>query len=128
AKVTSWLKERKYDVAFCYSSPMAEYVRGTRALGKKMARVMDFVDVDSDKWRQYAEHTKQPMRTLYEYEAHNLALYEKAVAEEFDASMFVSPAEAEMFRRTAPRAQRVLDIPNGVDADYFGATLRRTGS
>jgi polysaccharide biosynthesis protein PslH len=127
-RVDAWLAERKYDVAFCYSSPMAEYVRTPRAREKKMARVMDFVDVDSDKWRQYAEHTKQPMKTLYQLEARALAAYEKAVAAEFDASTFVSAAEAEMFRRSAPGARRVVDIPNGVDADYFGGTSRAGAS
>lgn len=124
-RVNQWLDERNYDVAFCYSSPMAEYVRDAAVKGKKIARVMDFVDVDSDKWRQYAEHTKQPMKTLYQLEARALATYERAIAEEFDASTLVSAAEAEMFRRTAPAARRVVDIPNGVDADYFGATARR---
>jgi hypothetical protein len=104
---------------------MAEYVRTPRAREKPMARVMDFVDVDSDKWRQYAEHTKQPMKTIYRFEARSLAIYEQAIAEEFDASTFVSAAEAEMFRQTAPKARRVVDIPNGVDAEYFGTTARK---
>ena len=124
-KVDAWLAEREYDLAFCYSSPMAEYVRGKRARGKRMARVMDFVDVDSDKWRQYAAHTKQPMRSVYLFEARALSAYERAIAEEVDASIFVSAAEAEVFRRSAPGARRVVDVPNGVDADYFGATQRR---
>jgi sugar transferase (PEP-CTERM/EpsH1 system associated) len=124
-KVDAWLAEREYDLAFCYSSPMAEYVRGKRMRGKRMARVMDFVDVDSDKWRQYAAHTKQPLRSLYLFEAVALSAYERAIAEEVDASIFVSAAEAEVFRRSAPGARRVVDVPNGVDADYFGATRRR---
>jgi sugar transferase (PEP-CTERM/EpsH1 system associated) len=119
-----WLAERKYEIAFCYSSPMAEYVRGP-SYAERMARIMDFVDVDSDKWSQYAEHTRQPMKALYRFEAKNLATYERAIAEEFDASTFVSPAEAETFRTTvAPMARRVRDIPNGVDAEYFGAKAR----
>jgi sugar transferase (PEP-CTERM/EpsH1 system associated) len=123
--VGRWLGERKYDVAFCYSSPMAEYVRGTAALSKRLARIMDFVDVDSDKWSQYAERTHQPMKTIYRFEARSLAIYERAIAEEFDASTFVSPAEAHMFKtKIAPNAKRVIDVPNGVDAEYFGRTRR----
>ncbi len=122
--VEGWLASRKYDAALCYSSPMAEYVRNASLRGKKMARVMDFVDVDSDKWRQYAEHTAQPMKTIYQLEAHGLARYEREIALEFDASTLVSAAEAEMFQRTAPGAKRVLGIPNGVDAEFFGATKR----
>ena len=36
-----------------FSSPMAQYVMGGRF--DDIRRVVDFVDVDSDKWRQYAE-------------------------------------------------------------------------
>jgi polysaccharide biosynthesis protein PslH len=125
SRVDRWLEERRYDVAFCYSSPMAEYVRTEKARASRMARVMDFVDVDSDKWLQYSEHTEQPMKTLYRFEARSLAVYERAIAEEFDASTFVSAAEAEMFKKIAPGARRVVDVPNGVDADYFGATVRK---
>lgn len=117
--LAAWWSETRYDVAFCYSSPMAEYVRGLA-----LPKVMDFVDVDSDKWRQYAEHTKQPMRAVYELEARLLATYERTIAEAFDASILVSTAEAEAFQKVAPRARRVLGIPNGVDTRYFGETVR----
>lgn len=126
-QVRAWQAERTYDVAFCYSSPMAEYVRAGHAESARgaMVRIMDFVDVDSDKWLQYAAHTEQPMRALYRFEARALAAYERKIAEEFDASILVSSAEAAMFRTVAPKARRVVDIPNGVDAEYFGATEQR---
>ena len=123
-QVARWLAERDYDAALCYSSPMAEYVRTRRTDRPRMARVMDFVDVDSDKWRQYAKHVAQPMKTLYRFEARALAAYERAIAEEFDASTFVSGLEVEIFRKIAPAARRVVDVPNGVDSEYFGATSR----
>lgn len=117
--LSRWIADTRYDVAFCYSSPMAEYVRSL-----DLPKVMDFVDVDSDKWRQYAEHTAQPMRTVYELEARLLASYERTIAERFDASILVSAAEAAAFRAIAPRARKVVDIPNGVDTAFFGQTVR----
>lgn len=116
----AWLRSTTYDVAFCYSSPMAEYVRS-----RPLPKVMDFVDVDSDKWRQYAEHTQEPMRSVYRLEARLLASYEREIAERFDASVLVSQAEAEAFLEVAPKAKRVVGIPNGVDTVFFGATQRK---
>ncbi len=42
-------REPRYDLVYASSTPMAQYARG---LGVPV--VMDFVDVDSDKWTQYA--------------------------------------------------------------------------
>lgn len=122
--VRHWTARRAYDVAFCYSSPMAEYVRELPPSQPHLVRVMDFVDIDSDKWAQYATHSREPLASVYRFEARSLAAYERTIAEAFDASTFVSAKEVEMFRAIAPRARRVLDVPNGVDADFFGATAR----
>jgi sugar transferase (PEP-CTERM/EpsH1 system associated) len=123
--VRRWAAANAYDVVFCYSSPMAEYAQNGALRQPRVARIMDFVDVDSDKWRQYAERTEEPMRSIYRLEARLLAAYERRIAEQFDASTLVSPAECETFKKLAPRAKAVLSIPNGVDAEYFGATVRR---
>jgi len=46
--------------------------------------------------------------------------YEREVAKRAHASVFVSRAEAELFRRLAPEsATRVTHLNNGVDLDYF---------
>jgi sugar transferase (PEP-CTERM/EpsH1 system associated) len=85
-----------------------------------MRRIVDFVDVDSDKWRQYAQHKRWPVSWLYRREAERLLAFEKNVASLFDASIFVSSAEAALFRRLVPEASgRVGFLDNGVDRDYF---------
>ncbi len=99
-----------------YSSAMARFVMHARGA----RRVMDFVDIDSDKWRQYAPTKRWPMTWLYRREGEKLLAWERAVAVEFDASLFVSAAEADDFRRLAPEsAHKVGYFHNGVDADYF---------
>lgn len=104
--------------ALVYSSPMAQYV-ADRCFDFDR-RVIDFVDVDSDKWRQYAHNERWPMSWVYRREADQLLRYERHIAERFDASLFVSAAEAELFRRLAPAtAGRVGHYNNGVDTDYF---------
>ncbi len=100
----------------CYSSPMAQYTDAHPSA----RRVMDFVDVDSDKWRQYADGKRWPMRQVYQREARLLLDYEREVARASDASLFVSPPEAQLFRTLAPEsAARIGHYSNGVDTEFF---------
>lgn len=111
------LAEHKLELALCYSSGVAPFVmRHTQ-----LRRVMDFVDVDSDKWHQYAQQARGGVkRMLYRREARRLAEFERTIATQFDASVFVSEAEAAFFRHLVPEsAGRVHGIPNGVDAGYW---------
>ena len=99
-----------------FSSPMAQYadkMDGAR-------RVIDFCDVDSDKWRQYADKKSWPMSWLYRHEARQLLRYERQVASEYDSSLFVSAPEADLFRQLAPESvARIGHFSNGVDTEYF---------
>lgn len=99
-----------------FSSAMAQYVRQA----DDTRRVIDFVDVDSDKWRQYAETKRWPLSWLFRREAERLLCYEREIAREFDAALFVSREEARMFKQLAPEsAQKTGYFSNGVDAGYF---------
>jgi sugar transferase (PEP-CTERM/EpsH1 system associated) len=98
-----------------FSSPMAQYVSDAHA-----RRVIDFVDVDSDKWRLYAESKRWPMSWLYRRESRRLLAYERQIASDFDCSTFVSEAEAALFKKLAPEtAAKVSYFNNGVDSAYF---------
>jgi len=110
------LAEHKPVLAVCFSSGVAPFLRRHGEL----RRVMDFVDVDSDKWRQYAEAHGGLTRLVYQREARRLTRFERAIATQFDASVFVSEAEAAFFRQQLPEAAgKVHGIPNGVDAGYW---------
>lgn len=79
----------------------------------------DYVDVDSEKWRQYGE-IGGPMGWLYRLEARRLARFERTVARNFEAVLFVSKPEAECFLRMAPeQAAKATWLGNGVDVGYF---------
>ncbi len=99
-----------------FSSAMAQYAEPYA----NARRVVDFCDVDSDKWRQYAANKAWPLSALYAHEARQLLRYERKVAAETDASLFVSAPEAALFRQLAPEsAQRTGHFSNGVDTAYF---------
>ncbi|MGW8389866.1 TIGR03087 family PEP-CTERM/XrtA system glycosyltransferase [Pseudoduganella sp. HUAS MS19] len=99
-----------------FSSPMAQYAEAW----PQARRIVDFCDVDSDKWRQYAERKPWPASALFGYEANRLLRYEREIAAASHASLFVSAPEAELFRKLAPEsAARTGWISNGVDTAYF---------
>ncbi|GGE86983.1 TIGR03087 family PEP-CTERM/XrtA system glycosyltransferase [Massilia psychrophila] len=99
-----------------FSSAMAQYAEAF----PDVRRVVDFCDVDSDKWRQYAEQKSWPMNWLYRHEARQLLAYERKVALECDASLFVSSPEADLFKKLAPESAAKIDFfNNGVDTEYF---------
>ena len=120
AGMARWVEQamaaHKVKRVMVFSSPMAQYADGYR----DARRVIDFCDVDSDKWRQYADKKSWPMSWLYRHEARQLLRYERQVASQYDASLFVSAPEADLFRQLAPESvARIGHFSNGVDTEYF---------
>ncbi len=115
------LLTNNYDAIICFSSPMAEYIfkSTNQPINQSTKLIMDFVDIDSDKWKQYAKYTKWPFSWIYKLESKRLAQYEKKVAQIFHYSIFVSKKEAKLFYMQNPDIRNILAIPNGVDFDYF---------
>ena len=53
--------------------------------------------------------------------------FDRVIAAEFDASIFVSAHEAAVFKELAPESkQHVSFINNGVDSHYFQRSMRST--
>jgi sugar transferase (PEP-CTERM/EpsH1 system associated) len=107
------IRLNRIDTAFVFSSQMAQYVDG---FGGRV--VMDFVDVDSAKFAAYADTAKGPMRWLMRREARLLLAHDASVARNAAASLFVSEAEAALFRNLAV-ADRVHAIENGIDTARY---------
>ncbi len=113
-KIKAILDSVSIDRIMTFSSPMAEYVRTVDHIPK----LMDFVDLDSEKWGAYAEYQPFPFSTLYRMEAKRLKLYEETIAKEFNQSVFISSEEAESFRNRVP-GRPVAVVANGVDFEFF---------
>ncbi len=102
--------------AVAFSGPMAQYLDAPGIT----RRIVDFCDVDSAKWTQYAAQRPWPMSWLYRREGERLLAFERRAAIAADAALFVTDAEADLFRRAAPETvARVGVMRNGVDAEYF---------
>jgi sugar transferase (PEP-CTERM/EpsH1 system associated) len=116
AWVNRILENRPLEHIVVFSSGMAQYVRGA----VNAQRIIDFVDIDSDKWLQYSASTSWPLSWIYRRESKLLLEYERCVACEFDSATFVSETEADLFKQLSREAaEKVTYFNNGVDAEYF---------
>lgn len=123
----SWVdrtvRENPIERVFVYSSSMAQYIPDTLAAGSRV--LVDFVDIDSDKWRQYAERKSWPMSAVYRREARTLFEAEKQITAHADAAAFVSEDEAALFRTMAPTAsENIHGVANGVDCEFFNPDVK----
>ncbi len=113
-RVWDLLARKAYDLIFVYSSAMMQYVEDIHDI----PIVVDFVDMDSHKWEQYARHRVFPVSLLYAIEGKRMGTYERRVAEVADTNILVSSAEVALFQANAPAA-RVAVVPMVVDTEYF---------
>ncbi|MGV7206274.1 TIGR03087 family PEP-CTERM/XrtA system glycosyltransferase [Oxalobacteraceae bacterium A2-2] len=98
-----------------YSGAMAQYLPDSLP-----RRVIDLVDVDSEKWCAYAACQPWPLSMLYRRESRYLLAYERQLARSVERVLLVSRAEAELFRLRAPESHHsVSHFCNGVDSDYY---------
>jgi len=102
------------DLVYVYSSSMAQYVLGRDA----NAKIMQFAELDSDKWRQYAAVAGPLGKWIYGREAKRLLAFEDRVAREFDRSFVVSDVEKDLFEERIPGVDADV-LPNGVDVEHF---------
>lgn len=122
AQMQAWIRDRvaehKISHLLVFSAAMAQYVLDPDLPFER--RIIDFVDIDSDKWRQYALQKRWPMSWVYRREGELLLDFERQVARQFDAGLFVSSTEADLFRQLAPEsAHKVGFYNNGVNTTYF---------
>ena len=89
-RVRARLAAERFDVALCYGSGVAQYLEGVHDL----PRVIQFSDLDSLKWEQYAAATRPPQRWIYRTEARRLLDYERRLAATFTRSLVCSRARA----------------------------------
>jgi sugar transferase (PEP-CTERM/EpsH1 system associated) len=114
--------EKAPDLIYIYTVAMAPH-----ALHLPGRKVLDAVDIDSEKWAEYAGKARFPMRAVWAREGRTLLAYERKVASRCEATVFVSEPEAHRFARLAPEsATKITAIENGVDLERFSPALGLT--
>ncbi len=109
------------DALLVFSSSMLPYSQGF-----SQPMVVDFADVDSDKWAEYGRTRHWPLSWVFRREGRKLQATERAGAARARWSLFATEQEAERFRAIAPEsASRTAAMCNGVDSAYFSPTRDR---
>ena len=93
--VRSTIERECPDAVLVFSGVMGRFVQDL--LPAHVPVVFDAEDVDSEKWRSYAQSKRWPMTWLYEREANKLLAYEREMAASTHVSIFVSAEEAALF-------------------------------
>lgn len=125
-KLAAWVAEKQLELVFkrriVFSSVMSQFLPATPPGART---IVDFVDVDSDKWRQYAQTKGGIVSWIFAREAKLLQRWEVALANQADVSLFVSSTEAAFFRSVSGLPDdRCSHYCNGVDASFFDPSLR----
>jgi sugar transferase (PEP-CTERM/EpsH1 system associated) len=114
ALVDDAMTRHAFDLIFVHCSSVAPYVERVSGIPK----ILDFGDMDSQKWREYARYKPFPLSLGYALEARKLEREERRLARRFDLCTATTRAEWETLRQLAPDTPTEW-FPNGVDARYF---------
>jgi polysaccharide biosynthesis protein PslH len=105
---------KKWDLVFVHCSSVAQYVAGLTNIPK----ILDFGDMDSQKWDEYAKYKPFPISLGYRLEAAKMLAAEKRLSRKFDLCTTTTRAEWETLNAYATAADTDW-FPNGVDAGFF---------
>lgn len=120
AWVDSVIETHDIQQAMIFSSPMAQFL----VRHPQVDLVADYVDVDSDKWLQYAKSKRWPASWVYQRESQKLLDYEIDMANRAKSTLFVSEQESQLFKQLAPSVSEKIDyVNNGVDTVFFDPSL-----
>ena len=116
-KIGQWHQINPFDKVVVFCSSMYPYVKSPTFEG--VPKIVDLVDVDSEKWQQMSVEKSLPMSWIYGREAKTVRKLESGIASDSQLVTLVSDAEAELYKTCVSPACRVLGVSNGVDTNYF---------
>lgn len=114
AKVRALLAEGGWDLIFVHCSSVAQYVEHVTDVPK----ILDFGDMDSQKWLEYAHYKPFPLSLGYRLEGTKMLAAEKRLARRFDLCTATTRAEWETLDGYGTGVASDW-FPNGVDAGFF---------
>ena len=114
ARIKRLLAEQTWDLIFVHCSSVAQYVEDVQGIPK----ILDFGDMDSQKWLEYAHYKPWPLSWGYTLEGSKMLRAEKRLARKFDLCTATTRAERETLDGYGTGAPSDW-FPNGVDAKLF---------
>ncbi len=116
-EVRRLLSSQRWDLIFVHCSSVAQYVEQVQGVPK----ILDFGDMDSQKWLEYAQRKPFPLSLGYWLEGQKMLAAEKRLARRFDLCTATTRAEWQTLEDYATGAATDW-FPNGVDSDFFSPT------
>jgi sugar transferase (PEP-CTERM/EpsH1 system associated) len=113
-RIDALLATEAFDLIFVHCSSVAHYVSRVEGIPK----ILDFGDMDSQKWLEYANYKPFPLNLGYRLEGIKLTAEEKRLARAFDLCTATTRAEWETLESYGTGAATDW-FPNGVDSAYF---------
>lgn len=113
-RIDAELASGEYGMIFVHCSSVAPYV----ADAKVPVKIIDFGDMDSQKWREYSEHRSFPLSVGYWLEAVKLERTERLLAAKFNLATCTTRAEMESLQGLGVSSPTAW-FPNGVDSEFF---------
>jgi len=113
-QINQWIKQEDFDLIFVHCSSVAQYVEDV----KHIPKILDYGDMDSQKWLTYKSFKPFPLSLGYWWEGMKMELSEKKLATKFDLSTCTTSAELETLNSYG-KAKKTDWFPNGVDSDFF---------
>ena len=108
------LQSERFDLIYVHCSSAAPYVSKVSGIPK----MLDFGDMDSQKWLDYCRFKPFPLSLGYWLEGRKMEAAEKALARRFDLCTCTTKAELETLRQLHVPVPTDW-FPNGVDTEFF---------
>ena len=115
-RIRAAVSRERFDLIFAHCSSVARYVEDVDDVPK----ILDFGDMDSQKWLEYARSKPFPLSTGYRLEAWKLVREEARLARRFDLCTATTRAEWEHSSHLEPACQ-----PTGFPMESTASTSRR---
>ncbi len=114
--IADWCQRVQFDGVVGFCSSVAPYLKQSHLNG--IPKIVDLVDVDSQKFSEYAMNAKGLKKFLYRLESKRLRSLEITIGSECEGVTLVTEPEADIYRAMAPDAH-VRAATNGIDLEYF---------
>jgi sugar transferase (PEP-CTERM/EpsH1 system associated) len=113
-----WSRHIRFQAILASASSVTPYLRLPEF--ERVPAIIDLVDVDSQKWLDYADAGRGVRAWLYRLEGHRVRRLERSLPRWTRAVTLVSETEADLYRRLQPEGDgAILAVTNGVDLSYF---------
>jgi sugar transferase (PEP-CTERM/EpsH1 system associated) len=109
------------DVILISASSLVKYIASDTAAKYEIPVLTDFMDVDSNKWEQYADKASFPMRLVYARESKLVKKLEQRAAEVSTECYLIAAAEVSLFKNEVSDKGNIQVLANGIDSLTFKA-------